>query len=139
MGENEVVYKAESFEIMGACLAVYKTMGCGFLEAVYQECLELELSRRGIPFSASHRLPLIYRGTPLIQYYEADVICHGKIILELKAAENLADQHRAQMLNYLKATSMKLGLLLNFGHHPLLQYERLTANDHWQSLDPSPS
>lgn len=135
MNEHEVVYKEESFEIMAACFAVYKSMGCGFLEAVYQECLEVELARRGMPFCSRYRLSLTYKGRSLEQFYEADIVCHGKIILELKAVDNLVGQHRAQVLNYLKATGMKLGILLNYGHHPLLEYERIVASDRWQAVE----
>jgi len=132
MNESDLVYRDESFEIMGACFAVYKTMGCGFLEAVYQECLEIEMTRRGIPFQARYRLALSYGEIPLVQFYEADIVCYDKIILELKAAVKLVPEHRAQTLNYLKATGMNLGILLNFGHHPLLEYERFVPNDRWR-------
>ena len=133
MGMSDIIYKEESFEIMGACFKVYKSMGSGFLEAVYQECLEIELTKRGIPFKSFQRLPVDYNGTTLMQFYEADFVCYGRIILELKALEKISAQHRAQTLNYLKATGLKLGLILNFGHDPTLQYERLVSNDHWTS------
>ena len=122
---SEVIYAEESYEIIGACFAVYNEMGCGFLESVYQECLEIELGRQGIPHEAQQELNLIYRGTRLGQVYKADIVCYGKIIVELKAVSQLADEHRAQLLNYLNASKFRLGLLVNFGHHPGLEYERI--------------
>jgi GxxExxY protein len=136
MKAPDILYKAESFEIMGACFDVYKAMGSGYLEAVYQECLQIELANRQIPFVPFARLPLIYRGVPLQQFYEADIVCYNRIILELKAAHRLDNQHRAQMLNYLKITGMKLGILLNFGHYPLLEYERIASDDQGISTTP---
>ena len=120
-----VVYKDESYRIMGACFEVYNQKGCGFLEPVYQQCLEIELALQGIPFSAQQELVLEYKGHKLRQTYKPDFICFEKIIVELKAASELTDEHRAQVHNYLKATSLKLGLLVNFGHYPLLEYERI--------------
>jgi GxxExxY protein len=121
----EIIFKEESYEIMGACFEVYKEMGCGFLEPVYQECLEMELRRRGIPFAAQRQLVLRYKDQPLEQRYKPDFICYDKIILEIKAVKNLADEHRAQVHNYLKATSFRLGLLISFGHYPKVEYERI--------------
>jgi len=120
-----VVYKDESYRIMGACFEVYNQKGCGFLEPVYQQCLEIELALQGIPFSAQQELVLEYKGHKLRQTYKPDFICFEKIIVELKAASELTDEHRAQVHNYLKATSLKLGLLVNFGHYPLLEHERI--------------
>ena len=120
-----VVYKDESYQIMGACFEVYNQKGCGFLEPVYQQCLEIELALQGIPFSAQQELALDYKGHRLRQTYKPDFICFEKIIVELKAASELTDEHRAQVHNYLKATGLKLGLLVNFGHYPLLEHERI--------------
>lgn len=120
-----IIYKAESFEIMGACFEVYKEKGAGFLEAVYQECLEMELSDRQIPFVVQQPLALTYKGRPLKSKYAPDFICYGKIIIELKAVTALSDEPRAQIQNYLRAAGMKLGLLVNFGHYPKLEYERI--------------
>ena len=91
----------------------YKRKGCGFLEAVYQECLEIELRYQQIPLSAQQELSLTYRDIELKQKYKADVICFDKILTELKAVSKLVDEHRAQVLNYLNATEFKLGLLVN--------------------------
>ncbi|MGB7769385.1 MAG: GxxExxY protein [Verrucomicrobiia bacterium] len=110
---------------MGACFGVYKEKGSGFLEAVYQECLEMELADRKIPFTAQPQLTLTYKGKPLKARYTPNFICHNKIVLELKAVTALTDEHRAQVHNYLRATTFKLGLLVNFGHYPKVEYERI--------------
>lgn len=120
-----IIHKAESFEIMGACFEVYKEKGCGFLETVYQECLEMELGDRKIPFKAQVPLALTYKGRPLKSKYVPDFICYDKIIVELKAVSTLTDEHRAQVQNDLRATGMKLGLLINLAHYPKLEYERI--------------
>lgn len=121
----ELLYGEESYNLIGACFEVYREKGCGFLEPVYQECLEIELGLRGIPFLVRSPLSLSYKGHPLRQHYLADVICFDKIILELKAVSMLADEHRAQILNYLHASGHRLGFLVNFGHCPRLEYERI--------------
>ncbi len=120
-----LIYPEESYKIVGACFSVYKEKGCGFTEPVYQECLEIELEYQEIPFEAQKKLKLIYRGKELKQTFKPDFICYEKIVMEIKAVSNLVDEHRAQLLNYLNATEMKLGLLVNFGHYPKLEYERL--------------
>jgi len=122
---SSIIYKPESYEIMGACFEVYKEKGCGFLEAVYQECLELEFDDRKISFKAKSSLSLTYKGRPLKSRYEPDFICYDKIVVELKAVSGLNDEHRAQVQNYLRATKFKLGLLVNFCHYPKLEYERI--------------
>tara|TARA_B110000037_G_C17095346_1_gene495760 strand:+ start:324 stop:710 length:387 start_codon:yes stop_codon:yes gene_type:complete len=121
----DLLYKEEAFRIMGACMAVYKDTGHGFVEPVYQECVEIELDHLGIDFQSQVPLALIYREQKLKNTYIPDLICFGKIIVELKAVKNLADEHRAQVLNYLKASGLELGLLVNFGHHPGLEWERI--------------
>lgn len=121
----ELLYKDESYRIVGACFGVYNEMGCGFLEAVYQECLEKEFGLQHIPFKPQAALTLQYKGLSLQQHYTPDFICYGKIILGIKAVKELADKHRAQVHNYLKASGMSLGLLVNFGHYPKLQYQRI--------------
>lgn len=110
---------------MGACFEVYKEKGPGFLEQVYQECLEIELEMRGILFVPKHELALSYKDRPLKSKYVPDLLCYQKIIVELKALRELGDEHRAQVHNYLKATGYHLGLLINFGHYPKLQHERI--------------
>ncbi len=121
----ELIYKQESFDLIGACFEVYNEMGCGFLEDVYQEALEDELSRRLIPFVAKPKLEIYYKGRLLTKKYEPDVVAHSKIIVELKAVSGLTEEHRAQVHNYLKASSFKLGILVNFGKPKDLQYERI--------------
>ena len=122
---NEILFKEECYQIQGAVFEVYREMGCGFLEAVYQECLEKELARRGIPFVAQQELKLVYKGEPLKQIYKPDLICFDSIIVELKALSSTTGEHKAQVLNYLKATGMRLGLLVNFGCHPKATAERI--------------
>jgi GxxExxY protein len=122
--EEKIVFKKESFLIVGACFEVYNEKWNGFLEAVYQECLAIELESQGIPFIAKPRILLQYKGHELKQQYEPDYLCYEQVIIEIKAVKNLADEHRAQIINYLKATGKKLGLLVNFGHYPKLEYER---------------
>ena len=121
----DVIFPEESYRIIGACFEVYNELGPGFTEAVYQECLELELSERGIPFVPQSQLKLSYKGKELKQVFIPDFFCFDKIILEIKAASALCGENRAQVHNYLKATKQKLGILVNFGHHPGLEYERI--------------
>jgi len=125
MSTVEILYKEEGYAIQGAVFEVYREMGHGFLEAVYQECLEKEFRRRGIPFKAHEQLILHYKGEPLEQRYHPDFICHDKIIIEPKAVKEIANEHRAQIFNYLKATGFHLGLLVNFGHFPKATVERV--------------
>jgi len=122
---RELIYKAESYAIIGACFPVYKDKGCGFLEPAYHECLEIELESQGIPFLSKPLQTLQYRGRTLLQTFAPDFLCYDKIILEIKAASALIDEYRAQILNYLSATGCQLALLVNFGHYPRLEYERL--------------
>jgi GxxExxY protein len=121
---GKLLYEEETYKILGACFEVYNDKGCGFLEPVYQECLEIELAHQGIPFVAQREIKLTYRGQPLRQTYKADIICYNRIIVELKAVSCLVDEHRGQILNYLHATGLQLGLLVNFGHHPKVENER---------------
>lgn len=121
---KEVLFKEESYRIIGACFEVYNELGNGFLEAVYQEALRREFQAQGIPFQGKPRIELYYKGNRLDQTYEPDFLCYDHIIVELKAAKALADDHRAQTINYLKATRKRLGLLVNFGHYPKLESER---------------
>jgi GxxExxY protein len=122
---EDLIYKDEAYAIMGGCFAVYKNKGCGFLEPVYQECMEIEFEYLKLPAAPKPPLDLSYRGRLLQQKYVPDFVCFGKIVLELKAVSQLVDEHRAQVLNYLSATGFKLGLLVNFGHHPKLEWERI--------------
>jgi GxxExxY protein len=121
----EILYPEESYAIMGACFNVYKDKGPGFREPVYQECMELELEFQRIPFDAKRELRLEYRGKTLTSKHIPDLVCYEKIIVELKALSQLTDEHRAQVLDYLKASGLQLGLLVNFGRYPDLEWERI--------------
>jgi len=120
----EVLFKKESYSIIGAAMEVHRTLGRGFLESVYQESLALELNIRQVPFSKEQNLELFYKGEKLNKYFTADFICFDKIILELKSVSGLTSEHEAQVFNYLKATQLNLALLINFGSNSL-QYKRI--------------
>ena len=122
---TEIIYKKESYAIIGASFELYNEKGCGFLEPVCHECLAIEFEPQGIPAISKPSLTLRYRDRMLRQTYEPDFICFGKIVLELKTVSALADEHRAQVLNYLHATGFDPGLLANFGHYPQLEYQRI--------------
>jgi len=121
---GNLLFEEETFAIRGAVFEVYRELGCGFLEVVYQECLEKELSDKAIPFISQPELTLNYKGQRLQQTYKPDLICYDQIILELKAVKDISPEHKALVINYLKATNLKLGLLINFGSHPKAQIER---------------
>ena len=114
----------EVFRIQGAIFEVYKVMGPGFLESVYQESLQIEFERRQIPCEATPRLKVTYKGHLLESYFSPDIVCFGQILIELKAVRAFAPEHRAQVINYLRASGMKLGLLVNFHSAPRVQIER---------------
>ena len=122
---SDLIYEDLTYKIRGALFEVYKEKGCGFLEDVYQECLEIELGLQDLSFDAQHPLKLSYKGHSLKKRYVPDFIIEGKIVIEIKAVKELTDEHRAQLHNYLKATGNKLGLLVNFGHYPQIQIERI--------------
>src|SRR5690349_23995329 len=122
--EPDLLHREEVFRIQGAIFEVNRVVGAGFLEAVYQECLAMELAARGIPFAAQPVLPLTYKGAPLRATYVPDFVCFGTVIIEIKALSALAPEHRAQVLNYLKAADLKTGLLVNFGCAPKARIER---------------
>ena len=125
--KTELIHEQETYRIRGACFEVYREKGCGFLEAVFQECLELEFGLQGISFISQPDLSLSYKGVPLRQRYKPDFVCFGKVLVELKAVSRLTDEPRAQVLNYLHATGLRVGLLVNFGHHPLVEIERIVV------------
>ena len=120
----DIIHKEESFKIVGALLEVHNELGPGFLEAVYHEALMIEFERRGIPFEHEKELEIFYKDIKLNKHYYADFVCYDKIIIEVKALSQLASNHDAQMLNYLKAARFKLGILVNFGENKL-KYKRL--------------
>jgi len=120
---DKIIYKEESYKIIGACLEVHKELGNGFLEAVYQEALEIEFINQGIPFEREKPLSINFKGHILKKKYTPDFVCYGKIIVELKALTELRTEDISQVLNYLKVSEYKLGLLVNFGESSL-NYER---------------
>jgi GxxExxY protein len=122
---DELLFKDECYAIQGAVFEVYREMGCGFLEGVYQECLEKEFGERKIPFVAQRELILRYKGEVLRQTYRPDMLCYEKIIVELKALREITGEHRSQVLNYLKSTGFRLGLLVNFGNNHKAVVERI--------------
>ena len=117
----------ETYQILGACFEVYNELGCGFLEPVYQECLELEFRSQEIPFESQKTLKIVYKGEELQKRYQPDFICYDAVVVELKAVSKMTGEHRAQLLNYLHAANLDVGLLVNFGHFPRLEYERLLS------------
>ncbi len=121
----ELIYKDEVFALVGAAIEVHRVLGPGFLEPVYQEALEIELGVRQIPFLAQQRLQIRYKETLLSKEYVADLVCYEKIIVELKALDALTGKEESQVLNYLKATGFKVGVLINFGSHGKLEWKRL--------------
>ncbi len=122
---GNLIYEEDAYAIRGAIYEVYKTLGPGFLEAVYQEALEKEMTIRGIPFTSQEEIDIFYKGEKLSQTYRADIICYNKIILELKAVKTLLPEHEAQLHNYLRATNMRLGFLINFSHFPEVEIQRI--------------
>jgi GxxExxY protein len=120
-----MLFADEVFQIQGAIFDVNRHMGSGFLEAVYQECLALGFDARGIPYVAQRPLRLTYKGRMLQQTYLPDFVCFSAIIIEIKAVRELNPEHRGQVLNYLSATGLRLGLLVNFGSAPKARIERL--------------
>jgi GxxExxY protein len=125
--EMELIFKAEVFAIIGAAMEVYNELGCGFAEPVYQEAMTLELASRRIPFEALRRLPITYKGITLKQRYFADFLCFGEIIVELKAQKEMGGYEQAQVLNYLRATGLKLAVIINFGDKDKLDWHRYVA------------
>jgi len=124
MNNHTLIYKDEAYNIIGSAMTVHRELGCGFFEAIYSEALEIEFKEQGIPFIREATLPISYKGQTLNKQYIADYICYNQIIVELKATTFLESAHEAQVLNYLKATGFKLGLLINFGE-PSLKYKRI--------------
>jgi GxxExxY protein len=121
---DKIVYKEESFKIIGACMKVHRSLGAGFLEAVYEEALEKEFQIQQIPYKKQVKLELFYDNQKLQKHYRADFVCYDTIILEIKAVAQIPIAFNAQLKNYLKCTKMELGMLINFGT-PSLTYKRI--------------
>jgi GxxExxY protein len=117
--ERELIYGEEEYKVAGAAMAVSNALGCGFLEAVYQEAMEVELSYNRIPFEAQKRIKIEYRGRVLQKEYVADFVCYGGMILEIKAIKKITEVEEAQLLNYLNAARLPIGLIVNFGAQKL--------------------
>ena len=126
-----LIYEKETFKIRNAVFTVYNEMKNGFLESVYHECLELEFNKSNIPFESHKDIEIFHKDNKLNHFYKADFICYRNIIIEIKSVKGLLKEHEAQIINYLKATKLKLGLLVNFGSYPKPEIKRI-AN--WQKL-----
>jgi GxxExxY protein len=122
--DMELLYKEEVYKIIGAAMEVHQILGCGFLEAVYQEALKKEFTLRNIPYEREKQLKILYKGQELLKFYVADFVCYDHIIVETKALSALTNEHLAQVLNYLKATKNEIGVLINFGRASL-EYKRV--------------
>ena len=121
---TELILKDEVYAIIGAAIEVHRELGPGFLEAVYQEAMELELRARNIPFEAQKTLTIRYKDHLLKKEYAPDLLCYDQIIVDLKAIERLSGKEESQILNYLKATNLRVGLLINFGSYGKLEWRR---------------
>lgn len=126
---TKLLFKDEVYTIIGASMEVYNTLGPGFLEAVYQEALEIEFSKRNIPFVSQQEIPVYYGSIRMKTHYIADFLAYNKIIVEIKALNQLSNREEAQLLNYLKATGLNLGLLINFGSGNKLEWQRRVKTD----------
>ncbi len=121
---NELLYKDEVYAIIGACIEVHRELGTGFAEAVYQEALEIEMNERNIPFDSQKELTILYKNIPLRKFYKPDFICYDKIVVEIKALEMITSREESQLLNYLKTTGYRVGVLVNFGSVGILEWKR---------------
>jgi GxxExxY protein len=122
---TDLLYKEEVYAIVGAAMDVYNDLGPGFLENVYQEAMEMEVDIRKIPSKPFQEIHIKYKGRQLKKLYIADLVCYDKIIVEIKAMDRLTLREEGQLINYLKATGMKVSVLINFGHYPNLEWKRL--------------
>ena len=134
----ETKYKLQdlTFSIIGAAMEVHSIIGCGFTEPLYQEAFEEELRLRNIPYSREKTFQVTYKDKVLEKVFRPDFVCNDKVIVELKAVTDLTDEHYAQVCNYLKATGMELGLLINFGNRSL-EYKRIIRNSKWDNITPT--
>jgi GxxExxY protein len=123
--DTNIIYKEECYKIYHCIYKVHNTLGKGFLESVYQEALEIELTKENIPFESQKMIHIYYDDKPLNQFFKADIVCYDKILLELKSVVKINNEHKAQLMNYLTATKIKLGLLINFGTYPKVEICRI--------------
>ena len=121
---TELLYKSEVFRIIGIAMEVHNELGPGFLEAIYQEAMELEFKHQNIPYEREKPLNVYYKGSLLDKKYISDFICYDKLVIELKALSELNSEHESQLINYLKATKLRVGILINFGAQSL-EYKRM--------------
>lgn len=121
---KELILKDEVYSIVGAAMEVYNELGYGFLEAIYQEAMEIELSNRNIPFQSQKSLRVYYKRKVLNKTYIADLLCYNTVLVELKALEKLTGKEESQIINYLKATGIKVGVVINFGSKNKLEWKR---------------
>lgn len=127
---DKIIYRTESYNLIGAAMEVHKQIGCGFTEPIYQEAFEEELRLRGIPYEREKTINVTYKGKVLSKSFRPDFVCYEKIIVELKAVSEFTDEHVAQVYNYLKASGFELGILLNFGTTSLV-HKRIPCNKKW--------
>lgn len=129
MGTEKLIYPHEAYEIIGAAMEVHNTLGQGFLESVYQEAMGIEFSKRSIPFESQRKIQVKYKDVALEHYFVADFVCYDKIIVELKSVSAILPEHEAQIINYLRSTGFKLGILLNFNEESLFykRYPNITS------------
>ena len=127
---DKIIYRTESYNLIGAAMEVHKQIGCGFTEPIYQEAFEEELRLRGIPYEREKTINVTYKGKVLSKSFRPDFVCYEKIIVELKAVSEFTDEHVAQVYNYLKASGFELGILLNFGTTSLV-HKRILCNKKW--------
>ncbi|MFZ5494533.1 MAG: GxxExxY protein [Verrucomicrobiota bacterium] len=125
---SELIHAEECYQIVGACFEVYNEKGSGFLEPVYHDCLDLEFALQSLPRIHEPALQLTYKGRPIKHAYSPDFTCWEKVVVEIKAVEKLTDEHVAQVLNYLNATGYQLGVLINLGPHPGLEWKRIVRS-----------
>jgi GxxExxY protein len=123
--KGKILYKDESYRINHCVFEVYRKLGGGFLEVVYQEAMEIELKKQNIPFEPQKEIQIVYNDQILQHTYRADLVCFEKIIVEIKAVSKIVNEHKAQLLNYLAATKLKLGLLVNFWASPKAEIIRI--------------
>ena len=127
---EKLILSDKTFKIIGAAMEVHNTIGCGFTEPLYQEAFEEELRLRGIPYQREKTFHVVYKGKKLNKEFRPDFVCYDEIIVELKAVQDLVDEHYSQVYNYLKATGLRLGMLINFGKKSL-EYKRIPCDKKW--------